>query len=191
MSIKYVVSQLKKELARLDRSGGMQVDNQRITLSENFVSVTILHLEELEVKCAGLQHQNDDLKLRNQLLRDRPDLPIERLVAYDKIVRERDELLAHCEAKDKDIDLALEILSKIYDSGVKLDQLHDAEAHELLVNHKFAKSPKQSLLLRDAKVISSLRFPTAIRKMWNGAEVNEWLIDKSNQLIEQEKEGVK
>lgn len=47
---------------------------------------------EFLAKIQTLEKQLDDMKLRNQLLRDRPDLPIERLEAYNKIVKEREAL---------------------------------------------------------------------------------------------------
>lgn len=49
--------------------------------------------EWLKSEVERLQAEKEDLKLRNRLLRDRPDLPIERLQAYDALVAQMDDLV--------------------------------------------------------------------------------------------------
>lgn len=43
-------------------------------------------IAQLEAQVEGLTERLEDMKLRNRLLRDRPDLPIERLRAYDELI---------------------------------------------------------------------------------------------------------
>lgn len=49
-----------------------------------------------------LQNTNEDLKLRNHLLRDRTDLPIERLKSYDTIINIIDAVRYHRDQKGDD-----------------------------------------------------------------------------------------
>lgn len=45
-----------------------------------------------------------------------------------------------------------------------------------------------SLAHRDAEVIASLRFPTMLRKMWSGAEVQQWLSERAAEKRRQAEE---
>ena len=46
------------------------------------------------------------------------------------------------------------------------------------------KTPKQSLDDIKANAIEGLNFPVALRKMWSGGEVKEWLKSQAKQLRE-------
>jgi len=70
--------------------------------------------------------------------------------------------------------------------------LYEARIAEL--NKKLSHAETQSdkaLAIRDleqqAKGVESLRFPTMLRKMWAGGEIQEWLSDCAEGLREQAK----
>lgn len=44
------------------------------------------------------------------------------------------------------------------------------------------RKPEASLSARDAEVIGKLRFPTMLRKMWSGGEVQKWLQEQADQV---------
>lgn len=85
-------------------------------------------LDEAKKTIARLQHEKDDAVFRNKILRERPDLPIERIRAYDTIMETvkkseqhitilRDALMKIAcanEPSDRDgmIDVAVEALLK-------------------------------------------------------------------------------
>lgn len=51
------------------------------------------------------------------------------------------------------------------------------------------ESPATSLARRDAQVIASLQFPTILRKMWSGGEVQRWLEDQAEAKCHQAGRG--
>lgn len=42
------------------------------------------------------------------------------------------------------------------------------------------QTPSSSLALRDAETISALAFPTMLRKMWSGGEVQQWIDEQAS-----------
>ena len=112
----------------------------------------------------------------------------------DEILSETDDgSMEDIKAITKDLDFALDIISRVYSSGVKLDELEDV-VHHILVDYKFSKvgnstdAKSQSLADIQADAIDSLVFPDMLRTMWSGVSVQEWLKD---QAIEVRESGIK
>lgn len=91
-------------------------------------------------KIDSLEAQHKDLKLRNSLLRERKDLPVERLTAYDELQKESDELKAHCNllrqacknhgyfgTTDKPLDYVLESQRLVEQTPQKSLEQHDTK----------------------------------------------------------------
>lgn len=55
---------------------------------------------------------------------------------------------------------------------------HGSKVH-LEIARVLEETPIASLALRDAETISSLSFPTMLRKMWSGGEVQQWLDEQA------------
>lgn len=53
----------------------------------------------------------------------------------------------------------------------------------------FKYEPDTSLARRDAEVIRSLRFPTMLRKVWSGGDVQRWLDEQAEEKLHQAKKG--
>jgi hypothetical protein len=51
-------------------------------------------------------------------------------------------------------------------------------------------TPQQCLAAHDADVIENLKFPTMFRKMWSGSEVQAWLEEEANLILQQAKENI-
>ena len=50
------------------------------------------------------------------------------------------------------------------------------------MNAVFQQTPQQSLAKHDAEVITNLKFPTMLRKMWSGGEVQDWLNQEAQRI---------
>jgi len=45
-------------------------------------------------------------------------------------------------------------------------------------------SPNPWLLRQKADAIGSLKFPVILREMWSGGEVNDWIVEQWQRLIQ-------
>jgi hypothetical protein len=61
--------------------------------------------------------------------------------------------------------------------------IHDSELADNLWCIQQEESPHDTCLQEhDARVIEQLRFPTMLRKMWSGTEVQQWLVDEASRM---------
>lgn len=91
---------------------------------------------------------------------------------------ERDALAAHVEGLTSVVE-KLRTVAPEY-----LDRLA-ADAYLVLRN-----APTASLARHDADLIGSLRFPTMLRKMWSGGDVQQWLDEQADEYRRQAGEVV-
>ncbi len=64
--------------------------------------------------------------------------------------------------------------------------IHDPDLADSLWCIQQEESPHDTNLLEhDACVIEQLRFPTMLRKMWSGTEVQQWLVDEASRIRSQ------
>jgi len=96
---------------------------QTISLQETVAGVRELethlsdHDQAQRVAIARLKVEYKDLVLRNKLLRDRPDLPLERIQAYDEVITKIEQQakeIARLQAEKENAAL-LEALQLLYD----------------------------------------------------------------------------
>ncbi|SDZ96214.1 hypothetical protein [Marinobacterium iners] len=85
-----------------------------------------------------------------------------------ELKQERDQLTVHIQRIDT---LAWKFLT----------YPNEAQTLEDL-NRALSNSPVQNIAQHDAEVIEGLRFPTMLRKMWSGTEVQQWLKEQADQL---------
>lgn len=69
-------------------------------------------IKELEGEVRHWKAGHDEMVRRNALLRDRPDLPMERTAAYERFISEREAALADNERLRKALEGMLEIVSE-------------------------------------------------------------------------------
>ena len=111
----YEIKNLKADLARFRGLFGDHDEPPRTyEQSEAMWNAMKTELEQvkrerdaLTQQLAARNQQHDDLVLRNKLLRDRTDLPIERLQAYDEVMAK----LAACEARVTELEGALRAIT--------------------------------------------------------------------------------
>ncbi|MES3674400.1 hypothetical protein QC589_00435 [Halomonas elongata] len=53
----------------------------------------------------------------------------------------------------------------------------------------FGDEPTACLARRDAEVIGSLHFPTMLRRMWSGGDVQRWLDEQAEEKLRQAERG--
>jgi hypothetical protein len=64
--------------------------------------------------------------------------------------------------------------------------IHDSELADNLWCIQQEEAPHDTNLHEhDAHVIEQLRFPTMLRKMWSGTEVQQWLLDEASRIRSQ------
>lgn len=95
---------------------------------------------------------------------------------------EREALLAHQAALVRELTACQSILHQLAHAGEVTPQYAD-DAKVVLKRTKEA-----SLAQRDAEVIASLRFPTMLRKMWSGGDVQRWLNEQAEEKRRQAEE---
>lgn len=95
----------------------------------------------------------------------------------ERLAFERDALAAHVE-RLKDILTVVTKWQNHVDPGER------TAAIELL-----KESPLISLAHRDADTIASLSFPTMLRKMWSGGEVQQWINEQASEKSRQAEGG--
>lgn len=90
------------------------------------VQVAQLQAENAQLKAelAQCHADKDEMVKRNKLLRDRPDLPLERLAAYDEIMNQ----LAQATQREARLrvalkDLTMAISRSIHEGGVDLEAM--------------------------------------------------------------------
>jgi hypothetical protein len=133
-----------------------------------------------------------DLKLRNRLLRDRPDLSIERLDAYQAITDKLAESVAHCANLNSSLIQFLAFMAR--ENNCIDDAFQQKRIQDAVHNYKkvLEQTPKQSLAEVQAKAID--RFRATITENLPISCQLEFIYESknyTNQLREQAKEGVK
>lgn len=97
----------------------------------------------------------------------------------DRLKQERDQLKAH-----------IQILKSAAYGVMESDDMEDEEDKSTMhsnLNDALLATPEQSLAAHDVDVIENLQFPTLLRKMWSGSEVQAWLKECADQLRQQAK----
>lgn len=97
-------------------------------------------------------------------------------------ITERDALAAHVECLS-DAGNALDKAFGTIMPGVAHISLQDYGVLNAGMDWQKARlqAPNTSLVHHDADVIASLKFPTMLRKMWSGGEVQQWLHEQAEE----------
>ena len=95
----------------------------------------------------------------------------------DELERERDGLLAHLKLIDDNISDAMSSCGMPLSEGQKMMRVSEIfiEQMPLVLGGDVFKSLSQL----KAETIASLKFPTMLRKMWSGKEVQEWINEQA------------
>lgn len=101
------------------------------------------------------------------------------LQELEQVKAERDALAAH-------VDAACQITAHWIEN-----EQTTANVWELArkIGRWSLSAPETSLALHDAGVIASLRFPTMLRQMWSGGDVQRWLDEQAEEKRRQAAEG--
>ncbi|MDX5979592.1 hypothetical protein [Vreelandella alkaliphila] len=86
--------------------------------------------------------------------------------------------IAELEEREQALAAHVERLSELL-KPLAGDNLAGAGEYVTKVVYALWDSPKTSLAHRDADTIASLTFPTMLRKMWSGGEVQQWLNEQA------------
>lgn len=71
------------------------------------------------------------------------------------------------------------------EAGTVLTDPHDLDSPAVMRWDKLLEqAPEANLAEHNAQVISNLKFPTMLRKMWSGGEVQDWLNDMAEKAKE-------
>lgn len=99
------------------------------------------------------------------------------------------ELIRRTLDAEIELDALAAHVEQLNNEAAMLDEIgHDGVLGNLL--QTLADGPSTiSLALRDAEVVASLRFPTMLRKIWYGGDVQAWLEEQAEELRRQAEEG--
>lgn len=167
--------ELQAENARLrDALDHIQrtADNSR-TMTRRLAFIS----ERASMALSGEAYETGAIDLPKQ----RTPTPAQWELRYRHLKKERDDLAARYTA------LADEVRTLIQDSdGLAGYHLNGEVAcwSELEVGHLLSEPDamgRAALSRREAEVIDSLSFPTMLRKMWSGGEVQQWLSERASE----------
>jgi len=156
------IERLKRAIADLPK-GGMQTGDHKVKLSLADAQRAIAEIEGLKSELVKLGRDYNVARCKFDSLSE----------SIDIVKAERDALAAQNEMLQSE-------LRYFIDGDFEFNEGSEHLADYIV--EVLAKTPQQCLAEIRAEAIASLRFPTMLRKMWAGGEIQEWLKEQAAKL---------